>query len=64
MSQKHEILSYLRGHDTITPLEALGVLGVYRLAARIGELRDEGYDIKTVMKRDPKGKPFAQYSLT
>jgi len=47
MSQRERILSYLKENKTITPLEALSELGVYRLSARIGELRTDGHDIST-----------------
>lgn len=48
---------------TISPLEALGLYGMFRLAARIKELRDRGWSIITDMKEDPNGKPYAVYRL-
>jgi hypothetical protein len=46
----------------ITPLEALKLYGVMRLASRINELRDAGHEIVTdTITR--KGKRFAQYRL-
>lgn len=44
------VLEYMRAHGGITPLEAWTELGVYRLSARIADLRKQGYDIggKTV----------------
>ena len=44
------VLEYMRMHGGITPLEAWTELGVYRLSARIADLRKRGYDIagKTV----------------
>jgi len=47
MSQKDRIMRYLGENGTITPLEALEELGVYRLASRISELRDTGHRIET-----------------
>lgn len=45
ITQNDRILQYLREHDTITPLDAQRELGCMRLASRINELRDRGYDI-------------------
>lgn len=49
---------------SITPLEALGVYGIYRLAPRIHELRKLGIDVKTTYKTDNYGKRYASYSLS
>ena len=46
--QAHEVLTYLKQHRTIGPKEAWTKLGVYRLAARIKEIRDAGHDIETI----------------
>ena len=35
----------------ITAKEAMKRYGIYRLAARIKDLRDEGYEIKTTMMK-------------
>lgn len=64
MTQNAAILAHLQSGESITPLEAIGVYGVYRLAARILELRSAGYDIVTEHKRDARGKPYASYSLS
>lgn len=45
--QCNRILSYLEQNDSITSLEALKELGIFRLASRISELKiKHGYDIK------------------
>lgn len=62
-SQVGRILAHLVAGNSITPLQAFGVFGTFRLAARIKELRDAGHKIKTVIKRDPNGRPYAEYSL-
>lgn len=49
MSQKEEILKYMRNNGGITPLQAANSLGCQRLAARISDLRADGYDIETEM---------------
>jgi hypothetical protein len=70
VSQKEEIISYLHQTDPktgkrrgLSPLEAIGMFRCYRLAARIGELKDDGYDIRTEIRRDAKGKSYARYFL-
>lgn len=61
MSQKDRILSYLKRRP-ITPIQALEKFGCFRLAARIEELRSEGYQIKT--ERVERGdKRYARYRL-
>lgn len=61
-SQNLQILSYLKKGKKITAIEALKKFGSFRLAARIGELKEMGYKIKpeTVEKN---GKRFAEYRL-
>ncbi len=62
MSQENDILYHLRNIGSLTPLDALQKYGCFRLGARILELRQEGYDIKTTMI-EYNGKRFANYSL-
>ena len=60
-SQTKSVLGALR-HGPITPIEALDRFGCFRLAARIKNLRDAGYDIETerVTEND---KTYARYHL-
>lgn len=46
-TQSERILDYIREFGSITQLEALGDLGVMRLASRISELRSKGYEIES-----------------
>ena len=62
MSQNTEILNYLKEHGDITPMQALAHCGCFRLAARIGELRDAGWMIDTEMV-ESNGKRFGKYVL-
>jgi hypothetical protein len=62
-SQNDMILKHLMGGRSISPLEAMGVFGVYRLAARIFELRESGHEITKVIKADGRGRTYAEYSL-
>ena len=50
-SQKKEILEYMMNHDGITPKEAEEHIGSMRLSARIKDLRDDGYSIKTYREK-------------
>ena len=61
MTQAQAILKHLQERP-ITAIDALKLYGVFRLAARINQLRDAGHDIqtKTITK---KGKRFAKYTL-
>lgn len=61
-SQNKQILAYLQGGRSITPLEALNLFGCFRLGARIAELKSKGYDITTEMVKH-NGKRFASYRL-
>lgn len=49
MSQCARLKNWLEQHGSIEPLEALNALGIYRLAARIGDLKREGLQISTSM---------------
>lgn len=46
-TQCQRVRAYLEEHHSITPMEALNELGVYRLAGRILELREGGMPIET-----------------
>lgn len=43
--QTQRILDYMRQFGSITAIDAVRDLGVLRLAARISDLKKEGYDI-------------------
>lgn len=53
MSQNKMILKYLQTHRRgITGIDALQKFGCYRLSARISDLRELGYDIRTDMENN------------
>ena len=52
-----------RGH-TITSMQAISKFGCTRLAARIKDLRNVGWEIDTIKLRTPEGKTVAKYKLT
>lgn len=63
MNQTEAVLRHLRHRGSITPLQALQDYGIFRLAARVAELRSAGHDIETATVRLPSGKEIAQYRL-
>ena len=51
MTQNDEVLKHLQEKGPLTPLQALDLYRVFRLAARVDDLRRRGYGIATEMKR-------------
>lgn len=58
-AQREAVLRYLKQNREITPMQALSDLQIYRLGARIFELREQGHKILNTEKR---GK-MARYVL-
>lgn len=46
MTQGERILNYLDEFESITPLDAFRDLGITKLATRISELKQEGYQFE------------------
>ena len=63
MTQNNTLLNHMMTGRSISPLEALGLYGVFRLAARMFELKGMGVDIQKVTKVDINGKQYAEYSI-
>lgn len=63
MTQCERILNHLTAGETITPLIALHEYGVMRLASRINDLKNEGYNIQVTIKRSINNKKYAEYKL-
>jgi hypothetical protein len=63
MTQNDTLLNHMMTGRSISPLEALGLYGVFRLAARVFELKGMGVDIQKVTKVDINGKQYAEYSI-
>lgn len=65
MTHRDKLLDWFTRRDSITPMEALRDLGIYRLGARIFELRRDGHDIHTelmtVTGRDGETSHPARY---
>jgi uncharacterized small protein (DUF1192 family) len=47
----YAVLCHLEGYGSINDHQAMMLLGVKRLSARINDLKNEGYKIKTVLKK-------------
>ncbi len=66
-TQRDRVLQYLHDFGSITALQAMGDIGVHRLAARVLELRLEGHDIETelvaVNNRYGESVNVARYTL-
>ena len=66
-SQREMILDYLENGYSINQMEAIELFGCTRLAARIKELRDAGYPIKSkrISSKSRYGVPinYCQYSI-
>lgn len=66
-SQANRLLDYLKKSGSITTWEAFKELGITRLSARIFEIKERGYVIKTELVNDKNrlGEPihYNKYSL-
>ena len=60
-TQKECVKMYLDSGRSITPLQALGMFGIYRLAAIIHTLKKQGYKTLSIREKDINGKTFARY---
>lgn len=47
MKQTERLLAHFERNGSITPMQALSELGIYRLGARVYDLREAGHDIAT-----------------
>lgn len=66
MTQKEEVLDYLKRHGSITTIEAFHI-GITRLSARIWDLRNDGIEIRSsrvsYKANDGKNKHYDMYTL-
>lgn len=63
ITQNNMIAEYLERGFSITSLEALQMFGCMRLASRICDLRERGYQINTCKIKTETGKWVTEYSL-
>ena len=57
------ILAHLRRRGSITVMEALSAYGMPRIAPQIHDLREVGYDIETVKRKDGGGHQYVRYKM-
>jgi len=62
MSQSTKIRNHLQAGKTLTSIQALDKFGCWRLAARIGELRQRGMEIHTIII-ERGNKSYAKYKM-
>lgn len=62
MTQTQRILNHLQKGRSITPLQALRWFGCFRLAARISDIRKEGFEVETKLVK-AKNNHYAKYYL-
>ena len=64
-SQNDKLLTYLKEHkEGITTFQAVEILRIYRISARVADLRGRGYKISTILHKDEEtGKRWGQYIL-
>lgn len=62
-SQCRQIAEYLKKGYSITSLEALKLFGCMRLASRIWDLREQGYNIGKKIITTPTNKRVCEYFL-
>lgn len=62
-SQQKKILEHLSKGYTLTPFQAIDVVGTMKLATRISELIRQGYPIVKEWYRTPSGKKVMSYRL-
>lgn len=62
-TQAGKILAHLQAGNRLTALEALQRFQCFRLAARIHELRNQGWQIAERMVETGNGKRVAEYSM-
>lgn len=61
--QARKVLAHLKEGKSITPSKAQTIYSIWRLAARIKELRDAGYKVVTEYRQDEQGHRYGCYWL-
>ena len=62
-TQANRILAYLRAGNRLTAIDALERFGCFRLAARVHELRREGWNVQERTVETRGGKRVAEYYM-
>ena len=61
--QAKTILRHLRKHGHISPMQALVVYAIARLAPCIFDIRNVGYAVETQIMHDAQGHKYAKYTM-
>lgn len=61
--QARQVLSHLLKGYSITPMEAMTVYTIPRLAASIHEIRKAGYEVVSTIREDARGHKYGRYEL-
>lgn len=62
-TQHYTLLMAMQRGERLTVLTALQQYQVYALSQRVGELKRDGWPIRTQMVKTPTGKTIAEYRL-
>jgi len=62
MTQNEKILDHLKKHGKITQAEAIDKYRIYRLSARVYDLRKKGHNILTVLKSKKENGVYINYA--
>lgn len=62
-TQKDKVAAHLKRYKYITPAIAINTYAIWRLAAVINRLRDDGVNINTYLMQDAKGHKYAKYTI-
>lgn len=62
-TQNKKVLRYMKKHGSITAREAMLSMEIYRLGARIWDLRHEGYEIVSAFETSKTGRRYKRYML-
>lgn len=65
MTQCEQVLNFMQKYGSISNREAVAHLCIYRLSARIHELRLKGWQIENIVcKNSQTGSRFVRYYIT
>lgn len=57
------VLLHLNQHGSLSHAEALTVYGLPKVAKQIWELRQNGTEVKTDLRKDATGRRYARYTI-
>ncbi len=57
------VLAHMKKTGSITVMEALAAYGMTRIAPQVFELREAGFEVATISKKDAAGHKYTRYQL-